>query len=402
MFAPSVSRDVFCTTFAPERRIPLSKRACKKGLRITLLSTLAFAFMGCEKMQELPEATIAEKRNEQFSPQRSQAEAIQLAQTFWGRKRSRRHAENFTVEFVLSDKQKTRGGDSIQELLVDTLLYALNRPNNQGFFLLSGDKRVDKVLAASPQGNLHLGALPTGSGLNVFMDRLPEYYIERIRDRKRRGNRDDEDQDPRLLPIEEEPTPDDLNPEYPTDPPHVSYGDWKEVERVGPLLKIAWHQHEPYNQKAPYIEGERATAGCVTIATAQLLLHLWARKEYFGPDPAYEFMTRGLDERSYIGDDSIAYNEMVSAFVQNIANQLGLTWGRSETSGSSYTAMALLRVMKIRNVPAFRNYSYDETVSSLRNQRPVYARGCTGKRQRKWWFITQGTEYTGGHAKRRE
>lgn len=138
--------------------------------------------------------------------------------------------------------------------LPDTLLYIVNYDNNNGFGIISADRRLIPIYAMSPQGSFSLNDTLFNDGLR--------HYIRTLRS--------DIEQNFPTIDIE----PIDSTPFRP------GGGGWvpnpgpisKEEMIVSPLLGSIiskWHQQEPFNSKvtSPY------PAGCTVLATAMIMAY---------------------------------------------------------------------------------------------------------------------------------
>ena len=154
-------------------------------LALCLLST----FASCDKAKD--EMEIAQERDVEKTeiereyeldemlalasePQRSQEEALaivkQLTVSSDGTTLKSSTLDEFEVDVVLSDKEPLTysDADGVEITPVDTVLYVINRKNDNGFFLVSGDKRLPDVLGYTSDGHLDKDKVDDESGMAVL------------------------------------------------------------------------------------------------------------------------------------------------------------------------------------------------------------------------------------------
>lgn len=178
-------------------------------------------------------------------------EIVPFGQTVWG----------------MRARTKSADADPTSEAIKD--IYIVNYEDSAGFAIVSADNRLPDVLAYADEGNITEDAdLP--DGLKMFLAALPDYA------RQEAGNMDALMADDR--PFDSLPDKDGyyrMNQRYILGPIlHFTHD---------PVLKTKWGQGSPFNDKAPFINGYHALAGCVPVAIAQIT-------SYYGkPARAYDY-----------------------------------------------------------------------------------------------------------------
>ncbi|MDE7414385.1 MAG: C10 family peptidase [Muribaculaceae bacterium] len=109
-----------------------------------------------------------EKTDVKISPE----EAVNNAEKYFaaledGTRSNKRTAYNISVVGFGG----TRGENG--KVLTDTLYYLINYENENGFALMSADRRIPELLAISEEGNLDLNDTTFNKGLAAFIDLLP-------------------------------------------------------------------------------------------------------------------------------------------------------------------------------------------------------------------------------------
>lgn len=124
---------------------------------------------------------------------------------------------------------------------IDTLLYAINFAGNRGFALVAADKRTSSILAVIDEGSFSIDSLNENKDEEflMFLDYAIKMEIQDIENYKKPSQT-------RSL----ETNGYTINAEY------------------SPILHTKWSQTDVYGQYCP-----SRTAGCVIIATAQILSH---------------------------------------------------------------------------------------------------------------------------------
>ncbi|WP_231725612.1 Spi family protease inhibitor [Prevotella sp. DNF00663] len=121
--------------------------------------------------------------------------------------------------------------------------YVFNAPNNQGFVIISGDRRMPTVLGYSTNGHCPETDMP--DNLRAWM----QSYVANYRALASTPSTRSVVSTPTLI---------------------------KKKNPIGPLLKIQWDQGEPYNRDCPTIGGAHAVTGCAATALAQIMAyHRW-------------------------------------------------------------------------------------------------------------------------------
>ena len=184
-------------------------------------------------------------------------------------------------EFFSTTSLNTRGltsSSSITPFIIrdETVFYIVNQPNNQGWRIVSSDRRTPPILAESRQGSFSMNT--DNSGLFAWMMGVAEdMYVVR------HSKNDD-------LSFSEEEISENIRfwskePSRSLDPQPEEEGYWvgtsttitEVVDTIPHLTNTQWWQGDPYNKYCPLKtdgSGDRAPAGCVAIAGAQMLYFL--------------------------------------------------------------------------------------------------------------------------------
>ena len=117
--------------------------------------------------------------------------------------------------------------------------YIFNNGQNGGFVIVSGDDRTRDILGYSDTGTLDMDNMPDNvrymlDGYEAEINELDQKGVERTAPRR-------------------------------------AYGEMASTNPVRPLVTCEWSQDKPFNNSCPTVSGTRTFAGCVAVATAQLV-----------------------------------------------------------------------------------------------------------------------------------
>lgn len=273
-------------------------------------------------------------------------------------------------------------------------LYIANFDNNRGFCVIPGDTRLPEVLIYVDEGQLMPGDTIDNPGLAMYLDMADYYY------RTRTG-----------MPITDIDTgisifPDD--PRYPVEfiitppleiAPEVTYEytDWKQIACLGAkdAIDIKWHQRSPFNKYCLTASGEKAKAGCVPIAVAQLMYYHGKDINYSGIEFDWDLMRTVTD--AYSGTDEA--QDMVATLIRQLGNKENLN-AKYGTGSTSTSEKGLGRT--------FKNFGYSHRGSFVRYDSdkglgygPMLGSGFAIRNTHKWtifgFTILQWSDYENGH-----
>ena len=373
-------------------------------LALFLLST----FASCDKAKD--EMEIAQERDVEKTeiereyeldemlalasePQRSQEEALaivkQLTVSSDGTTLKSSTLDEFEVDVVLSDKEPLTysDADGVEITPVDTVLYAINRKDDNGFFLVSGDKRLPDVLGYTSDGHLDKDKVDDESGMAVFLSRLPEYYELSLLEFQAKLDS--------LEALEEEDDEEPLT--YKKKKYRYEYSAWVESSRSRNLVPVTWGQNRPYNLLAPKIGNDTAVTGCVATATAQLCASFRYPKSYNGLTYDWDLLTVEDWNSKLSNSQKEVFKWQVSHLFRSIGNKLGNDWGIKETGASTGDVRNVLKSMGYSNTPGLSEYDCTGVVASILRGRPVIMSGKAERKKKGWWIFST-TVYKKGHA----
>lgn len=256
---------------------------------------------------------------------------------------------------------------------IDTLLYAINFADNQGFALVAADKRTSPILAIIDEGSFSIDSLNENKdeGFLMFVDYAIKMEIQNIENYK-------EPSQTRSLKTNGYT----INSEY------------------TPILHTKWTQSGVYGKYCP-----NGTAGCVIIATAQILSHYktighvnWSYNGTMGSsDLHWDKIMSDCDKNNGVLTSSscaTSANE-VAHLVRYLGIALGAEYKKSnETSAKTSKAVEWFNKWGGLNASYLKGYNESNIISAIKSGYPVLGRGNSGKK--KVLGIRVG--WKGGHA----
>nr|WP_311144695.1 C10 family peptidase [uncultured Porphyromonas sp.] len=307
----------------------------------------------------------------------------------------------------------------------DTLLYFVNYAKDQGWVVLSGDKRTEAILASSTVGSIEKDAL---GGSAVWFDDL----AGKIYGIKHSNSKASQSGDYAMwckidtLTLGLRPERKEARALPPKEPGEYDYEDVlvdSKVEvvvdkSVGPLIKTKWGQSEPWNSCTPYWQDtkKRCPTGCVAVAGAQMLYYFHSLKNkprVFFSQGSCRGWIGGRHSASYsfsfsnpqedVWDQMALYKREPQKSAYPVALLMGFVGSRIDMKYSDKASGAddekLVRLYRdffgIRS--EYADYKEELVRASLDNNLPVNV-SAYAERRRPIEFIGIGWIYDRGHA----
>jgi hypothetical protein len=257
----------------------------------------------------------------------------------------------------------------------DPAFYVFNYTDG-GAMIVSADSRTYPILASIEEGEFpsDMSELPLGP--QIWMENMID-EISAIREQNLEQSDDirrlwDKVSMPTVSPSVSTRT---LPTEEPGDPDCHYLGETVEdAFQYGPFFSSSWRQDAPYNNNAPLCTSTtRKLLGCTTIAAALVMRY----HQY----PS----TFNWSAISFTGS-----NATTEAFLYNVAQTIGVSWGCGGTSAS---------LQDLKN--ALQDYGYGGIISNIygtevlydiRNNRPVIFSGVNSSGVGHAWVAT-GVRY---------
>lgn len=195
-----------------------------------LLFCLGLVFLSCtsDEFEEIQSLPPSNEKNYKID----ECDAMSIASQYFNHKKTRTSTAPLKIEYVTEQVQ------SRTQNFNDTTAYIINRGENEGFIIISADKRVFPILAHSDTGHF---VNERGSIADIqFTSRIDEYIEANTNN----------------VPIEPSS---DLVEEF-----------METCYYVNPTLPNSWHQGSPYD-KYVIEEHPGCPVGCVAVATGMIM-----------------------------------------------------------------------------------------------------------------------------------
>ena len=248
--------------------------------------------------------------------------------------------------------------------------YLINYEDNEGFAMVSTDKRTTPVYAYSDEGNLIAEDFETNPGLQFFMNGAIPNYEGEIANYTTYSLGDD------MWPIDIPDTLDDPRPVFVDDTLCYINTDSTTVT-VNKLLTTAWHQSEPYNVWTSYYWNGPYPSGCGPTAIAQIMAYY--RHPSSHSDDIFGLVTYDWDLmlsniRSNLGESDTDATLAISKLMY----QIGCAAEAWPQDGKTWTYPN--KIIKALNDFEYTssnvvNFSYSMVKSQVDANKPVYVIG---------------------------
>ena len=289
--------------------------------------------------------------------------------------------------------EMTRAGEE-----VEPYFHIFNFGDNEGFAIMSGDDRVEPLLALTFKGELTPETEIDNPGFEIAYEKMEDYYIARI----------GFDTIPSIQPDLPIPPRDSLQiPDLELPARTESTEEIEYYNGVFGLCPVQWGQTDPYNIYCGLPElGLNVYTGCVATATAQLMSihkHPNSYNGYtFNWDEMNQFFSNDSDKNPYRSDSTKIKP------IARLMQQLGLNDNLdvqyeviAEGNGSSANTADVPQTLinfGYSNGGTLIDYNTTAVVNELKAGYPVLLRGNAFREENKVLGISFGYRYTGGHA----
>ncbi len=322
----------------------------------------------------------------------------------------------------------TRLGGETGEDTEEELFYVVNFADDEGYSVIAADRRIkDEIAISVGQGNFDEDS--DNPGLAVMLSRLDAYAARSIAEHEKWRDSVEvamlarlANENPAiaeyiaeyLASLEKQSTETRVINEHTLINTSYSYGPWiiDDASRIRPMIPVTWGQGgydgrsnvfdrsveatfstDYLNEVRSHRSGGYIPAGCVAIATVQLMLY-------------WEHSDRIYHQRFIVKDDwnnlrsghslGIMYNappeiqKLCSDLILWVGQDIGTKYCPSYEGGStahSQDAINFLGRSGYRGTSSGRSYSYTPAKSSLDAGRPVYMSGRDGNDDGHSWLM---------------
>ncbi len=209
---------------------------------------VAMFLAACGKL-DLPSAPIEEVNPYAVTPN----EAVQLLQTVIGGESTRAISVGEIKTLRKSDFVPTTRGDEDGDAI-----YIVDLENG-GSAIMGADKRMEPIYAILDETKISPEQLMlTATRSDSDEEDIEDFLLGALNNAIQMDSR-------ALIPT---------NPEMPRIPRPVYWTETEVIAQKAPLLRTKWYPSTPFNNNCPLISGNyHASAGCVAIATAQIMYY---------------------------------------------------------------------------------------------------------------------------------
>lgn len=255
--------------------------------------------------------------------------------------------------------------------LLNRSLYIVNFTNDNGYTIISGDKRSPEILAIIEKGNLdNLDSISIKEKkypdiVNKYLLALPQFQNKIITNFNQK-------QDSIFI------TKKDFNP----DDYYSYYTSWRKDHVTAPMLITKWGQKTPFNYAMPVNQecGHHALAGCIPVAIGQLFSYYkwptdYNNKHYNWEDDMMNCSKNTTNAITIESVSSLLYNISIACKAEyrgcNIISCPNYNKGTGVTESNICPALNEMGY----NCSKFRQYSTTNVISAIENKRPVLVTG---------------------------
>ena len=253
----------------------------------------------------------------------------------------------------------TRAGEE-----VEPYFHIFNFGDNEGFAIMSGDDRVEPLLALTFKGELSPETEIDNPGFEIAYSRMEEYYVQKVSEESL-----DESS---ILPPTIDPIP---SPTFDT------------TVICSPVLcPVKWGQLDPYNSVICYIrEQDSITVGCEAVAIAQLMAVYKYPNSYFYNTATFNWDDMTNQSPSAEGEGQIS----ILMYLLGNTSNLDMTYATVLNGGSSSDSDNVHRTLRnFGYLDGTRciDYDNDSVMIELASSYPVLLRGETANRKGHMWL----------------
>lgn len=257
------------------------------------------------------------------------------------------HNSRSTTRAIINSYERSFGNKSRSGNNLD--VYIFNFEDEEGFAMMSTDKRQPSLIALANKGNLNEGDSIENPGLKLFI----EYAVTPI--------------DP------ETPETPIFDPFEPTTPFGKKYEWTNEITHVNGMCSTKWGQNLPYNKYTPVINGFNSPTGCVATSMSQLMAYYEYPQSYNGYTFDWTEIKKTFSPISY----SISGADQLARLMQQLGLPSNLNMNYTETgSGASpYNISKTFKAFGYTSGGTLKAYNIEDVVQEVKSNHPLLAGG---------------------------
>ena len=218
----------------------------------------------------------------------------------------------------------------------------VNEKGDEGYAIVVGDRRIQKVLAQVEVGSI--GDTAKIAPLKQFFESIPGVVSNDLNKyllKERNGIA----------------TTRNMNEFY--------------VDMIGPLIGTAWSEGDPYNRQCPMINGNRALVGCVPLAIGQILAYYHK--------PANLHWSQILQSNIITSSSSNTVINEVSTLLHDIGVSLNVNYGVNSTWVilTNSNVPSVFYSYGISHCGYYSYFSLNSVIYEIQQNRPVILSGTS-------------------------
>lgn len=337
----------------------------KRKIIYVAATLLGASFMSCSESNDIILESTSEGDVKEYSP-RSIDEAIQIAKdaASWEHGQTTR-SDRHDVEIENVEIIKDFGTRS-STFTSDTLIYAVNFADDNGFALVSANRATDALLAVTERGHYSICEKCEIEGFNLFVE-LAKKYVD---------------------------NPDHSGPGFIDPIPFLDYDTI--LTQVPPMLSIHWGQRFPAGKYCP-----NEIAGCAPLALAQIIAHyetpLSLTLTYSNADiPTQNFEWDDIHWHIRTANDSLtphfclatdSAHNAIGRLCRQIGEYMGSSYNTNSTSTYRSGILSGIASMGYSSNLTWQSYYSRCTKSHLESNHPIYFTGSINSETGHAWVV---------------
>ena len=236
-----------------------------KFLKSFLTLAIALLIASCSSEEELRQTPVVSSDNNVITIDEAKQDLLGLLADI-----ETADTESRTSHRTIESSFTTKLGDASSRSDEEALpIHVFNFADDNGFAIMSGDKRVPSLIALAEKGSFPQDTIIDNPGLAIFLERMGNQGPSKIKDKTPYPYVDPND--PETFKI---------------------YGEWENtIYKDYGYCFVKWGQRDPYNYYCPEKDGEKCATGCVATALAQLMSIYKQPSSYNGYSFDWEKMT---------------------------------------------------------------------------------------------------------------
>ena len=295
--------------------------------------------------------------------------------------------------------ESTRSGD-VQD--IEPFVYVVNFDNNQGYALVSGDTRMQPILAVTDTGSLPQGTVIDNPGVIMMLSNIETDYRMAL-------GLPVEDVDGNIVnPIGTAADGSYIYPDMDVEDTEQTrstnttyeYGPWDNFIYRGELIDCNWDKDSlPFNLHTYAPDGQRAPVGCVAVAVAQIMYY-WAHNYTYD---GYYFDWSEMSKPEALYDNTSLGYQMIAELMLKLGLPENLDVDYDVEGSGAYDSDVphTFENFGYTSGGSIETYNFDD-IYNIIVSRPVYVSGSSIKKVTKTIIlgitVNTTTSYSGGHA----